>query len=90
MTKDQVIQMAKEAGFNSCNRFSPLIVRHSNGSWVDVEAKIARFAALSYAAGQRDMRERAAAVCENTKWSNWFQSDCIDAIRALKIEGETK
>ena len=26
--------------------------------------------------------EACAKVVEQTKWSNWFQSDCADAIRA--------
>lgn len=57
MTRDDIIRMAREAGFTDSNRVSQLIVRHSNGSWVDVEERLARFAAL-VAAAEREACER--------------------------------
>ena len=88
MTKDQVIQMAREAGFNACNGFSQLIVRHSNGSWVDVADQLERFAALVAAAE----REACATVCDH-EFSQWIDKtddgavavkNCATAIRARK------
>ena len=40
--------------------------------------ELERFAALVAA----HEREACAKVCEETLWSNWFQSDCAAAIRA--------
>ena len=47
MTKEQVIAMAREAGF-SVKNFKPPVVaaQHSNGSWVSVGDELERFAAL--------------------------------------------
>lgn len=60
MTRDDIIRMAREAGFNACNGFSQLIVRHSNGSWVDVADQLERFAALVAAAE----REACASIVQ--------------------------
>lgn len=46
MNKDQVIQMAREAGF-------------VNSGAANIYQSLERFAALAYAQGQRDMREVA-------------------------------
>lgn len=60
MTKDKIIAAAREAGFNASNGFSLLIVRHSNGSWIDVSEELTTFYALAYRAGM----ERAAEICD--------------------------
>jgi len=62
MTKDDILRMAREAGFNSSNGFSALIVRHSNGSWIDVTDDLERFANLVAAAE----RKACAALAEKT------------------------
>jgi hypothetical protein len=64
MTQDDIIRWAREAGFNASNGFSLLIVRHSNGSWVDVQEELTRFATLVEAAARADEREACAKVCE--------------------------
>ena len=57
MTRDEVIAMAREAGFGR-NAFSQACAKHSNGSWVDVTEELERFAALVAAA------EREAIAAE--------------------------
>jgi hypothetical protein len=80
MTKDDIMRMAREAGFNASNGFSALIVRHSNGSWIDVADDLDRFANLvaahkaevalaeAYRCGYKDGMEAAAVICENVAW----------------------
>lgn len=51
--RDAIIRMARDAGFTTSNGFSQLIVRHSNGSWVDIAENLDRFAAL-VAASERN------------------------------------
>lgn len=50
MTQDEIIAMAREAGFIESNAHSDIIVRHSNGSWVSVHDILERFHALAVAA----------------------------------------
>jgi len=77
-----IIEVAREAGFNACNGFSLLIVRHTNGSWVDISEELERFAALVRAAAL----EEAADICDrvNNYDNPMTAGDCADAIRALK------
>lgn len=49
-TKEQVIQMAQEAGFTVRNGVIKVV--HSNGSWVAVNDRLAEFAAIAFTAGQ--------------------------------------
>lgn len=53
MTQDDIIRMAREAGLTESNHHSKILVRHSNGSWVDVEQVLTRFAALAAAAERK-------------------------------------
>jgi nitrogen regulatory protein PII-like uncharacterized protein len=50
MNQDDIIRMARQAGFELHQVFGGLIVRHSNGSWISIEREIERFAALVAAA----------------------------------------
>jgi hypothetical protein len=84
MVKEDIIRMAREAGMFR-------LFGDPNAPEALTGESIERFFALAYAAGQRDMREAAARVCEN-EWGTreekvagfWF----ADAIRALPLEGE--
>jgi len=76
MTKDDIIKLAREAGFTASNGFSQLIVRHSNGSWVDIAENLERFAALVAAAE----REECANLCE--QWNASHPNALAAAIRA--------
>lgn len=59
MATNKIIATAREAGFNASNGFSLLIVRHSNGSWIDIADELARF----YAIARAEALEDAAQAC---------------------------
>ena len=88
MQREDIIQMAREAGFHTkCFAKDEvlLVAKHSNGSWIGLDEELERFAQLVAAAE----REACAKVCENL-----FQAerpyeiyaeasqDCATAIRA--------
>lgn len=81
MTPDDVIRIAREAGFTRHNPHSELMVIHSNGSWIDIEEQLTRFAELVAAAE----REACAKVCEGVK--NGSLAYCI-AVRAKGYTAE--
>lgn len=58
MTRDDIIRMAREAGFDESNAVCAVIVRHSNGSWVGIEERLAVFAEL-VAAAEREAITKA-------------------------------
>ena len=79
MSQDDIISMAREAGFES-NSFCPAITRHSNGSWVGVVYELEAFAALVAAAE----REACAKVCDSRAAKSYLSEakSCATAIRA--------
>lgn len=82
MTREEILNMAREA---ECSETFGM-----DAFQFTVE-ELARFAAIAYAAGQRDMREAAANCVENADTPDcggWDASGIAEAIRALKIEGE--
>jgi len=104
MTKADIIRMAREAGFNASNGFSALIVRHSNGSWIDVADDLERFAALvaahkaevalaeayrcGYEAGVVAEREACAKVIE--AYPEWIGNKAKQEIAAaIRARGTT-
>lgn len=60
MTRDDIIRLAHEAGFDS-NPLCPVVARHSNGSWVGVLDKLCEFAELVAAA---ERKTATATPCE--------------------------
>ena len=46
MTRDDIIKLAREAGFVHCNPHSAIVIRHSNGSWQSIEERLDQFAVL--------------------------------------------
>lgn len=66
MNTDDIIELAREAGFTQKNVFSDLIVRHSSGAWVDITDDLTRFAALVTQA-ERESRQAAQAENEQLK-----------------------
>ena len=60
LNRDDIIKLAREAGFVHSNPHSEVIVRHSNGSWQSIEERLDQFAALVAAAE----REACAQVCD--------------------------
>ena len=71
MTNDEIITIAREAGFDQSNSHEAVVVRHSNGSWIGITDRLALFAELIVAAE----REACAEVCdsEGREWD----SDCV-------------
>lgn len=54
-TQQEALAMARKAGFNSSPMYpSSVIVRHSNGSFVDVTSRIEALVAAAYARGMED------------------------------------
>lgn len=83
MTKDKIIELAREAGFVESNRFSDIVVKHSNGSWVPVYDLVENLINIS----QKYEREQCAKVCENLYYGLRIQptrSECAYAIRSRK------
>ena len=87
MTRDDIIKLAREAGFVHSNPHSDIIVRHSNGSWISVHDMLERFHALAVAAE----REACAAVCDAASEprkgygqtdEQWAASTLADRIRS--------
>ncbi len=95
MNTKTIEQLAREAGINASvgstdrnGAYQPNV--NALGRSVPIEW-LERFAALAYAAGQRDMREAAADCVENADTPDcggWDASGIAEAIRALSIEGE--
>ena len=96
-TKEQVIQAAKEAGFNEPNPhdgYMGLAYEYRDGT--DTGSSITVLYNLAYKAGEKAMQERAAKVCDELQapphvsdgdLSMWevASMDCADAIRALEV-----
>lgn len=77
MTRDEVIAMAREAGFKH-NAFSQACVKHSSGAWVDVAEELEHFAALMAAAE----REAIAAHYAAHPHVEFFGRELADEIRS--------
>jgi hypothetical protein len=66
MTQDEIIEMAKEAGFD-ISKPNRIIVRHSNGSWISIKFELEAFAKL-VAAKEREACAKIAdrhSTCTN-------------------------
>ena len=66
MTQDEVIEMAKQAGL-------------SNPFWIENDYAIIEAFAKLVAAKEREANIK---IIKETPFSNWFQADVIEAIRA--------
>jgi len=67
MTQDEIIEMARQAGFNE--------------QFADVEYDWLRFEAFAKLAVAKE-REAIIQIIKAMPFSNWFQFDVIEAIRA--------
>lgn len=74
--RDEVLRMAQECQLIGMRP-------HLDGIYQEA---IERFAALCHAAGQRDMQERAAEVCEEKGFTNYSGIFFADNIRALEVK----
>lgn len=86
-TIDNIIAMARKAGFRTSNAFSPLIVRHSNGSWVDVSEFLERFAALVAAAAQEDIQEQCRIIGMSAERELRHRSVMQQALEVMGLMG---
>lgn len=66
MNQEDILKMAREAGFKA-NSFSPVIARHSNGSFVDMRPEVECFAALVAAKAAQDERQKHQADIDRWK-----------------------
>ena len=78
MTRDDIIRMAREAGFEVHPRKEQVRVGIDALMGIDSTEKVERFAALVAAAE----REACAKVCEEHWRNNGNAMECADAIRA--------
>ena len=83
MTREEIIAMAREAGFIDSNAHSDIIVRHSNGSWVSVHDILERFAELVAA----KEREECAVLCDEMleHWSDYKDTALLNGDVSLSI-----
>lgn len=89
MTKDDIIRMAREAGFETGTALCEVVVRHSNGSWVGIDAELIEFAHL-IAAAEREacaqLVEKNADVCgPNTMLCDVLRGNAA----AIRARGES-
>ena len=74
MTQDEIIEMAREAGFEDFVRWSERYP-HEVQRWIE---RMTAFTKLVAAKKQEDIIQ----IIKETPFSNWFQGDVIEAIRA--------
>ncbi len=77
MTQDEIIEMAREAGFDT-SKPNRIIVRHSNGSWISIKFELEAFAKLVAAAE----REACAKVADqiSDKYAIGYYGSEVDAV----------
>jgi hypothetical protein len=76
MTQDEIIEMARQAGFEiESGMFDAKVVCVEG---VSITRELEAFAKLVAAKKQEDIIQ----IIKETPFSNWFQADVIEAIRA--------
>jgi hypothetical protein len=78
MTREEILSMAREAGFIVRNNMPRTI--HSNGSWVCVADELESFAELVAIRAVDAEREACAALCE--AWNTAMTDNLAESIRA--------
>lgn len=79
MTQDEIIRIAREAGFGWHTPSEQVIVRHSNGSWIGIEEQLERFAALVAAEKDKEIAELYAMCLKQAKTIKEHQDAAIRA-----------
>jgi hypothetical protein len=86
LDRDEIIKMAREAGF-AMNLIGNLVVPAPE---YDATKYLKRFAALCFAAGQRDMQARAKAEAATVSMTDGYcwrtANDCCERIERLEIK----
>lgn len=87
MTRDDIIRMAREAGFETGTALCEVVVRHSNGSWVGINAELIEFASLVAAAEREACAAKMDAIAHRCRMED---SDCepfVYAAFAIRSRG---
>ena len=90
MTQDEIIRMAREAGFDIDEGLFPF--EAAEDKYIGTERTLERFAAIAFAAGAAHEREACAKVCDTMATPetfrdaqhdfHWAAGCCAAAIRA--------
>lgn len=78
MSKELIEQLAKEAGIESHPIHGGLIVRHSNGSWIDITTQLEAFAKAYQAAAPIDNVAEALLKTAALNAANLMAQKCFD------------
>ena len=79
MKQDEIIEMAEQAGFTHPNPHDGYMgLAYDRRTGTDTGASLEAFAKLVAAKKQEDIIQ----IIKETPFSNWFQADVIEAIRA--------
>lgn len=88
MTRDDILRMAREAGFQ--DRDGTIRTMHSSGAWVGINEELERFAALAAAAE----RDECAKVCKDEMIEEdqcnddvAYNAGCFDCAAAIRARG---
>jgi O6-methylguanine-DNA--protein-cysteine methyltransferase len=84
MTPDDIIRMAREAGFRFSDEEDPLLANHAEWQRQLFE----RFAALAYAAGAAAEREACAKVCCGSAATYAAEARRLDGRNATHAAGK--
>lgn len=91
MNRDDIIRMARKAGIESHQIFGGLIVRHSNGSWIDIEDELAAVAELAYAAGAAAKRQKLTnELLTLEKWKGLALAKDGDGRTVQQVEADAR
>ena len=82
MTRDDIIRMAREAGFETGTALCEVVVRHSNGSWVGIDAELIEFAVLVAAAEREACAAKMDAIAHQCRIED---SDCEPFVYAAAV-----
>ena len=94
MTRDDIIRMAREAGFDQRNPWCEVVVRHSNGSSVGVLDRLEAFAALVASAERRKHQadierwKEAAVTAEKWRAMALSKDECSGGRTVQRIQQE--
>lgn len=91
MTRDDIIRMAHEAGFETGTALCEVVVRHSNGSWVGIDAELIEFAALVAAAERgacaKAIENSIGQISDTSDWANGYIQAAKDIAEGIRARG---
>lgn len=89
MTTDDILRMAREAGFQ--DRDGTIRTMHSSGAWVGINEELERFAALVAAAEREQCAKVAKGISDKYAFGHYGNEvDTADEIAAaIRARGKT-